>query len=359
MSRYWSDIVHRLVPYVPGEQPALTKPVKLNTNENPYPPSPRVLEAIRAELGETAASLRLYPDPVAKRLRAAVAAHHGIRVDQVFVGNGSDEVLAHAFQALLKHDKPILFPDITYSFYPTYARLYDVEYRTVPLDAQFAIRVDDYLPANGATNGGVIFPNPNAPTGHALPLAEVERLVAANADSVVIVDEAYVDFGAESAIALIDRYPNLLVVHTTSKSRQLAGMRVGFAFGHADLIDALNRVKDSFNSYPLDRLAQAAATAAYEDAEWLATTSKRVMESRARLTASLTALGFEVVPSAANFVFAKHPAHDAAQISAKLREKEIFVRHFNAPRVNQHLRISIGTDAECDTLIEALKTIIR
>ncbi|QBQ95955.1 histidinol-phosphate transaminase [Paraburkholderia pallida] len=358
MSRYWSDIVHGLMPYVPGEQPALAKPVKLNTNENPYPPSPRVLEAIQAELGETAESLRRYPDPVARRLRAAVAAHHGIRADQVFVGNGSDEVLAHAFQALLKHDKPILFPDITYSFYPTYARLYDVEYRTVPLDAQFAIQVDDYLPANGATNGGVIFPNPNAPTGHALPLAEVERLVAANADSVVVVDEAYVDFGAESAIALIDRYPNLLVVHTTSKSRSLAGMRVGFAFGHADLIDALNRVKDSFNSYPLDRLAQAAATAAYEDAEWLESTRRRVMESRERLTASLEALGFKVVPSAANFVFAKHPAHDAAQLAAKLREKEIFVRHFNAPRVNQHLRISIGTDDECATLVEALKVIV-
>ncbi|NLP61362.1 histidinol-phosphate transaminase [Paraburkholderia sacchari] len=358
MSRYWSDIVHRLVPYVPGEQPTLAKPVKLNTNENPYPPSPRVLEAIRAELGETAESLRRYPDPVAKRLRAAVAAHHGIRSDQVFVGNGSDEVLAHAFQALLKHDKPILFPDITYSFYPTYARLYGVEYRTVPLDAQFAIRVDDYLPANGATNGGVIFPNPNAPTGHALPLAEVERLVAGNADSVVVLDEAYVDFGTQSAIALIDRYPNLLVVHTTSKSRSLAGMRVGFAFGHADLIDALNRVKDSFNSYPLDRLAQAAATAAYEDAEWLETTSKRVMESRERLTAALAALGFAVVPSAANFVFARHPAHDAAHISAKLREKEIFVRHFNAPRVSQHLRISIGTDDECNALIDALKTIV-
>lgn len=357
MSRFWSDIVHRLVPYVPGEQPALAKPVKLNTNENPYPPSPRVLEAIRAELGEHGESLRRYPDPLARRLRDAVAAHHGLRAEQVFVGNGSDEVLAHAFQALLKHEKPILFPDITYSFYPTYARLYDVEYRTLPLDARFAIRVDDYL-AQHNPNGGVIFPNPNAPTGHALPLAEIERLVAGNPDSVVIVDEAYVDFGAESAIALIDRHPNLLVVHTTSKSRSLAGMRVGFAFGHADLIDALNRVKDSFNSYPLDRLAQAAATAAYEDADWLATTRARVMASRERLTAALAALGFEVVPSAANFVFATHPAHDAAAIAAKLREQEIFVRHFNAPRVNQHLRISVGTDAECETLVQALKGIV-
>ncbi|WP_322103632.1 histidinol-phosphate transaminase [Paraburkholderia sp. J41] len=357
MSRFWSDIVHRLVPYVPGEQPALAKPVKLNTNENPYPPSPRVLEAIRAELGEHGESLRRYPDPLARRLRDAVAAHHGLRAEQVFVGNGSDEVLAHAFQALLKHEKPILFPDITYSFYPTYARLYDVEYRTLPLDARFAIRVDDYL-AQHNPNGGVIFPNPNAPTGHALPLAEIERLVAGNPDSVVIVDEAYVDFGAESAIALIDRHPNLLVVHTTSKSRSLAGMRVGFAFGHADLIDALNRVKDSFNSYPLDRLAQAAATAAYEDADWLATTRARVMASRERLTAALAALGFEVVPSAANFVFATQPAHDAAAIAAKLREQEIFVRHFNAPRVNQHLRISVGTDAECETLVQALKGIV-
>lgn len=360
MSRFWSDIVHRLVPYVPGEQPALAHPVKLNTNENPYPPSPHVLDAIRAELtgaDGSGESLRRYPDPVAKGLRATVAAHHGLRPEQVFVGNGSDEVLAHAFQALLKHDKPLLFPDISYSFYPSYARLYEVEFNTVPLDERFAIRVDDYLAQNNP-NGGVIFPNPNAPTGHVLPLAEVERLIAGNPDSVVIVDEAYVDFGGESAIALIDRFPNLLVVHTTSKSRSLAGMRVGFAFGHADLIQALNRVKDSFNSYPLDRLAQAAATAAYEDTAYFESTCKRVIDSRTRLIASLEALGFAVVPSAANFVFAKHPGHDAAEISAQLRAQEIFVRHFNAPRINQHLRISIGTDAECDTLVAALKAIV-
>jgi histidinol-phosphate aminotransferase len=354
LSRYWSDIVHRLVPYVPGEQPALARPVKLNTNENPYPPSPRVVEAIRRELGEDGEALRRYPDPTARRLREAVAAHHGIRAEQVFVGNGSDEVLAHTFQALLKHDLPILFPDITYSFYPTYARLYDVRYQTIPLDDTFAIRVDDYA----QRNGGVLFPNPNAPTGHALPLADIERLLERNTESVVVVDEAYVDFGAQSAIALIDRYPNLLVVHTTSKSRSLAGMRVGFAFGHVDLIGALTRVKDSFNSYPLDRLAQAAATAAYEDGEWLRTTQQRVIASRERLTAALVKLGFDVVPSAANFVFARHPDHDAAAISARLREQEIFVRHFNAPRVNQHLRITVGTDAECDTLVAALDEIV-
>lgn len=354
MSRYWSDIVHRLTPYVPGEQPALAHPVKLNTNENPYPPSPAVLSAIRDELGEHAESLRRYPDPTARVLRETAAAHHRLNADQVFAGNGSDEVLATVFQALLKHDKPILFPDITYSFYPTYARLYEVAYQTIPLDDAFAICIDDYV----QPNGGILFPNPNAPTGHALPLSDIERLVASNPDSVVVVDEAYVDFGAQSAISLIGKYPNLLVVHTTSKSRSLAGMRVGFAFGDAALIDALNRVKDSFNSYPLDRLAQAAATAAYKDDAWFRDCTQKVIASRERLTAHLTALGFEVVPSSANFVFTRHDGYDAAALAARLREKEIFVRHFKLPRIDQHLRISIGTDAECDALLAALKDIL-
>jgi histidinol-phosphate aminotransferase len=354
LSRYWSDIVHRLTPYVPGEQPALAHPVKLNTNENPYPPSPAVVSAIRSELGETAESLRRYPDPTARMLRETVAAHHGLKVDQVFAGNGSDEVLATVFQALLKHEQPILYPDVTYSFYPTYARLYDVAYRTIPLDDAFQIRIDDYA----QPNGGILFPNPNAPTGHALPLSDIERLVASNPDSVVVIDEAYVDFGAQSAISLIGKYPNLLVVHPTSKSRSLAGMRVGFAFGDAALIDALNRVKDSFNSYPLDRLAQAAATAAYQDDAWFRECTGKVIASRERLTAQLTALGFEMVPSSANFVFARHEGYDAATLAAQLREKEIFVRHFKLPRIDQHLRISIGTDAECDTLLDALKDIL-
>ncbi|RFU47094.1 histidinol-phosphate transaminase [Paraburkholderia sp. DHOC27] len=355
MSRYWSDIVHRLTPYVPGEQPALAHPVKLNTNENPYPPSPHVLEAIRQELGESAEALRRYPDPTARKLRETVAAYHGIRAEQVFAGNGSDEVLAMTFQALLKHDKPIIFPDITYSFYPTYARLFEVEYRTVPVDDAFAIRVDDYA----MPNGGVLLPNPNAPTGHPLSLAEIERLVKINSESVVVIDEAYVDFGAQSAIALIDRYPNLLVVQTVSKSRSLAGMRVGFAFGHPALIDALIRVKDSFNSYPLDRLAQVAATASYLDDAWFRESRAKVIASRERLTAGLTALGFEVVPSGANFVFARHPDHDAGTLAARLRDKEIFVRHFKAPRVDQHLRISVGTDAECDVLLTSLREMLR
>ncbi|AQG97618.1 histidinol-phosphate transaminase [Burkholderia sp. KK1] len=354
MSRFWSEIVHGLTPYVPGEQPALAHPIKLNTNENPYPPSPRAVEAIRRELGEDGASLRKYPDPTARALREAVAKHHGVRVEQVFAGNGSDEVLAHAFAALLKHDRPIRFPDITYSFYPVYAQLYGVEYETVPLNSDFAIDVDDYR----APSGGVLLPNPNAPTGRALPLSEIEVLLKANPDAPVIVDEAYVDFGAESAVNLIDTYPNLLVVQTTSKARSLAGMRVGFAFGDAALIEALTRVKDSFNSYPLDRLAQAAALASYEDDAWFEQSCAKVVASREKLTAQLQTLGFDVVPSAANFVFAKHPAHDAATLAAALKAKEIFVRHFKLPRIDQHLRISIGTPDECDALVTALGEIL-
>ena len=351
MSRYWSDIVQQLVPYVPGEQPALAHPVKLNTNENPYPPSPRVVQAIARELGEAGETLRRYPDPLARRLRETVAAHHGLKPEQVFAGNGSDEVLAHVFQALLKHDKPLRFPDITYSFYPTYARLYDVRYEAVPVAADFSLKVDDYL----GDAGCVLFPNPNAPTGRALPLADIERIVAANPSSVVVIDEAYVDFGAQSAISLIDRYPNLLVVHTASKARSLAGMRVGFAFGHASLVEALNRVKDSFNSYPLDRLAQVAAQAAYEDDAYFRATCARVIASRERMTQALQRQGFDVVPSAANFIFARHPAHDAATLAARLKDREIFVRHFKQPRIDQHLRITVGTDDECDTLVEAMR----
>ncbi|SAK41898.1 histidinol-phosphate aminotransferase [Caballeronia catudaia] len=354
MSRFWSDIVHRLTPYVPGEQPALAHPVKLNTNENPYPPSPRVVEAIRRELGEDGASLRKYPDPTARALRETVAKHHGLRVEQVFAGNGSDEVLAHAFQALLKHDKPIRFPDITYSFYPVYAQLYGVEYETVPLNSDFAIDVDDYR----APSGGVLLPNPNAPTGRALPLSEIEVLLKANPDAPVIIDEAYVDFGAESAVNLIDTYPNLLVVQTTSKARSLAGMRVGFAFGDPALIEALTRVKDSFNSYPLDRLAQAAALASYGDQAWFEDSCAKVVSSREKLIAQLQASGFDVVPSAANFVFARHSAHDAATLAAALKTREIFVRHFKLPRIDQHLRISIGTPSECDALVAALGEIL-
>ncbi|HJW24664.1 MAG TPA: histidinol-phosphate transaminase [Rhodocyclaceae bacterium] len=354
MSRFWSAVVHGLTPYVPGEQPKLANLVKLNTNENPYPPSPRVLAAVHAELGEDGARLRLYPDPNADLLKAAVAKEFGVEARQVFVGNGSDEVLAHIFLALLKQDRPILFPDITYSFYPVYCGLYGVEYRTVPLAEDFSLRVEDYA----QPNGGIIFPNPNAPTGRLLALAEIERLLEANRDSVVVIDEAYVDFGGETAISLVSRFPNLVVVHTFSKSRSLAGLRVGFAVGHADLVEALERVKNSFNSYPLDRLAIAGAVAALEDREHFEHTRQAVISSRTKLTGELQELGFDVLPSAANFIFARHPGQDAAELAAQLRERSIIVRHFKQPRIDQFLRITIGTDRECAALTSALHEIL-
>ncbi|MBZ0093123.1 MAG: histidinol-phosphate transaminase [Sulfuricellaceae bacterium] len=352
MSRYWSSVVQGLTPYVPGEQPKLAKLVKLNTNENPYGPSPRALEAMRGEAGDT---LRLYPDPHCDRLKEAIAAFYAVAPSQVFVGNGSDEVLAHTFLALLKHDAPVLFPDITYSFYPVYCGLYGIEYQPVALDEAFQIRVDDYF----RPNGGIIFPNPNAPTGCPLPLAEIERLLQANGDSVVVVDEAYVDFGGESALGLVNRYPNLLVIHTLSKSRSLAGLRVGYAIGQDDLIEALTRVKDSFNSYPLDRFAIAGASAAIEDKAYFEAACTKVIASRTRLVADLEVLDFEVLPSAANFVFARHPLRGGAELAARLRERGIIVRHFKQPeRIAPFLRITVGTDAQCAALIGALTEIL-
>lgn len=351
MSRYWSPVVRGLTPYVPGEQPRIADLVKLNTNENPYPPSPAVTAAIA---GANDDRLRLYPDPESQALKSALAAYHGLQNGQVFVGNGSDEVLAFAFQGLLAQDQPILFPDITYSFYPVYCQLYGVAFRALPLDAQFRVNLADYA----QPNGGVILPNPNAPTGIALGLDEIERLLQANVGRVVVIDEAYVDFGADSAVALIDRYPNLLVTQTFSKSRALAGLRVGFALGHPELIDALERIKNSFNSYPLDRLAQAGAVAAIEDREHFERSRAAVIASRTRLVAELTALGFEVLPSAANFVFVRHPQHSGAALAAALRERRVLVRHFKAPRIEAFLRITVGTDAQCEALLAALRAIL-
>lgn len=347
MSRFWSSIVHGLSPYVPGEQPKIPGLVKLNTNENPYGPSPRVMEALQAELAGT---LRLYPDPNADRLKAAVAAYTRLTPQHVFVGNGSDEVLAHTFLALLKHDLPLLFPDITYSFYPTYCRLYEVAYETVPLTEDFRVRLDDYA----RPNGGVIFPNPNAPTGHALTRAEIEAFLQRNTESVVAVDEAYIDFGGESVVPLVDRYPNLLVIQTLSKSRSLAGLRIGFAIGHPALVEALERVKNSFNSYPLDRLAITGAVAAMEDEAYFEKTRAAIIRTREKLVSDLRALGFEVLPSAANFLFARHPHRDAEELSRQLRERSIIVRHFRQPRIDQYLRITVGTDEQCSTLVTAL-----
>ncbi len=360
MSQFWSPLVHRLTPYVPGEQPKLPNLVKLNTNENPYPPSPRAVAAMQAELGADGASLRLYSDPNADRLKEAIADHFAefsITPAQVFVGNGSDEVLAHAFMALLKHDAPLLMPDITYSFYPVYCGLYEIQHATVPLGEHFEIRVDDYA----RENGGIIIANPNAPTGLLLPLSEIERLATSHPQSVVVIDEAYIDFSGDSiptAIALVNRCPNLLVVRTLSKSHALAGLRVGYAIGHPILMEALERIKNSFNSYPLDRLAIVGAAAAMDDKAHLEKTRRAVMNSRATLTSQLENLGFEVLPSGANFIFARHPQHDAAQLATGLRQRQVIVRHFKLPRVDQHLRISIGTDAQCQTLVNALQEIL-
>jgi len=351
MNRYWSSVVQGLTPYVPGEQPKRSQLIKLNTNENPYGPSPIVLEALATEAAET---LRLYPDPNAERLKMAISRYYELKPSCVFVGNGSDEVLAHSFQALLKHASPLLFPDITYSFYPVYCALYDVDYETVSLTDGLKIRLEDY----DRPNGGIIFPNPNAPTGRLLPLSAIESLLQRNTESVVVVDEAYIDFGGESAVRLVDRYPNLLVIQTFSKSRSLAGLRVGFAIGHQMLIEALERVKNSFNSYPLDRFAIAGAVAAIEDHTHFERTRQAIMSTRAVLVEHLERLGFEVLPSAANFVFVRHPRLQADVLSKLLRERSIIVRHFRLPRIEQFLRITVGTDAECETLVEALGDII-
>ncbi|AVE07203.1 histidinol-phosphate transaminase [Pseudomonas sp. R11F] len=347
MSKFWSPFVKDLVPYVPGEQPKLTKLVKLNTNENPYGPSPKALAAMQAELND---NLRLYPDPNSDLLKQAVAKYYGVDAGKVFLGNGSDEVLAHIFHGLFQHDLPLLFPDISYSFYPVYCGLYGIKSDPVPLDEQFQIRVADYA----KPNGGIIFPNPNAPTGCVMALQAVEQMLKASPDSVVVVDEAYIDFGGQTAISLVDRYPNLLVTQTLSKSRSLAGLRVGLAVGHPDLIEALERVKNSFNSYPLDRLAIVGATAAFEDREYFEKTCKQVIDSRNTLVAQLEGKGFEVLPSAANFIFARHPRHDAAGLAAKLRERGVIVRHFKQERIAQFLRISIGTPEQNQALVDGL-----
>lgn len=348
MSQFWSPIVQTLTPYVPGEQPKLPGLIKLNTNENPYPPSPAVAAALHAVPADT---LRLYPDPDSSALKQVLSAYHGVQPNEIFVGNGSDEVLAFVFMALLKHEAPLLFPDITYSFYPVYCKLFGIDYQEVPLTPTMEIDTADYV---NQTCGGIIFPNPNAPTGIALSLAKIEELLIKQPNAVVAIDEAYIDFGGESALSLVHKYPNLLVIRTFSKSRSLAGLRVGFAVGHPKLIEALDRVKNSFNSYPMDRMALAGAVASYGDEAYFQQTRKAIIDSREQMTQALEKLGFSVLPSSANFIFARHESYAASQLAAGLRERAIIVRHFNHPRINQYLRISIGNPDECKTLIQTL-----
>jgi len=351
MSQFWSPLVHTLTPYVPGEQPKVDNLIKLNTNENPYPPSDSVLNTIKQATDD---KLKLYPDPNADALKQRIADYHNVRANQVFVGNGSDEVLAHAFQALLKQSKPLLFPDITYSFYPVYCGLYGIDYQTIPLTESFEIAIEDY----NTNCGAIIFPNPNAPTGRLLALTQIETLLQNHSEQVVVIDEAYIDFGGETAIKLVNQYPNLLVTQTLSKSRSLAGLRVGFAIGQSDLIEGLERVKNSFNSYPLDRLAIYGAVASFDDEVAFQQTCKTIIATRESLTETLNTLGFEVIPSAANFVFAKHPSHNAESIAQRLREKAIIVRYFNKPRIDQYLRITIGNNEENAQLCKALTNIL-
>lgn len=351
MSPFWSKLVHELSPYVPGEQPRLPGLVKLNTNESPFGPSPKVIEAIRAAADDT---LRLYPDPQSIRLREALAKYHGVEPEEVFVGNGSDEVLAHAFAALLKQSRPLRFPDVTYSFYPVYCRLLAIDHEAIPLDAQMRVCVDDYLDRDGP----VIIANPNAPTGIAIPRTQIARLARVRCEAAVVVDEAYVDFGGETAIRLIRDCPNLLVVQTMSKSRALAGLRVGYAVGDIALVEALTRVKDSFNSYPLDRLAEAGAIASLEDEAYFQRTRAAVMRNRDDMTLELIRLGFDVLPSSANFVFARHPRYSGQALAAALRQRAVLVRHFPAPRISDFLRITVGSEPDLARLKAALAEIL-
>lgn len=351
MSKFWSPLTASLVPYVPGEQPKDKTYIKLNTNENPYPPSPRVIEAIA---GANNADLRLYPDPTCESLVQATANYYGLPAAQVFVGNGSDEILAFAFAAFFDPAKKILFPDITYSFYKVYAKLYGLSTELIPLDEQFNVPVDAFHP----DNGGVIIPNPNAPTAQLLSIGQIRTLLAGQPNQVVIIDEAYIDFGGQSAIELIQDFPNLLVVQTLSKSRSLAGLRVGFAFGSEELIEGLNRIKNSFNSYTIDRLALAGAVAALEDDAYFRDTAARVIETRERVTKQLLELGFKVTDSKANFVFISHTEIAAKVLFQQLREKGVLVRYFDQARIDQYLRVSIGTDEEMDAFVAALQEII-
>lgn len=352
--RFWSPEVRDLEPYVPGEQPKIQNLLKLNTNENPYPPSPKVVDAVQAVLTHQADALRLYPDPDATALKQAIAKQQNVDVSQVFVGNGSDEVLAHIFKAFFIQQEPILYPDITYSFYPVYSQFFGVQTKQIPLNEKFEIDISDYE----QENGGIIITNPNAPTSIALGLDKIEQVLKANPNRVIVIDEAYVDFGAKSAVELVSRYENLVVCQTTSKSRSLAGLRVGFAIGQAHLIAALEAVKNSFNSYPIDRFAIAAAVASFEDQDYFQEQCEKVIASRGKLVANLTELGFNVLPSKANFIFATHSLHDAAQLAEKLREQGIIVRYFNKPRINQFLRITIGTDEQNQRLVDTLKMLI-
>lgn len=348
----WEENVRKVIPYTPGEQPDQPDMIKLNTNENPYPPAPGVEQALNGLKMDT---LRLYPDPTAGDLVHAIAKTYGLKDEQVFVGVGSDDVLAMSFLTFFNSDRPILFPDITYSFYDVWADLFRIPYERPALDEKFHIRKEDYF----RENGGIIFPNPNAPTGVEMPLEEVEDIVAHNPDVIVIIDEAYVDFGGKSAIGLIEKYDNLLVVQTFSKSRSMAGMRIGFACGNERLIKFLNDAKYSFNSYTMDRTAIAAGVAAVEDQAYFEETCNKIIATREWTKKELKALGFSFEDSMSNFIFASHKTCPAAELFAALREQHIYVRYFPKDRIDNFLRITIGTQEEMQRFIDFLKDYLK
>lgn len=361
-TRLWSSKVRNLSPYVPGEQPQHNNLCKLNTNENPFPPSPKVGEAIAKVLEQQASDLRLYPAPESDDLRAALAKAYHLDTNQVFVGNGSDEVLALVFASFFMKERPLLAPDISYSFYPVYAQTFGVDLVQIALEEDFSIDPDAYR----QPCSGIIIANPNAPTGLLLSLADIRKLASEHSNAVIVIDEAYIDFAQikegdvdaqVSAVSLINEYDNILVTQTFSKSRSLAGLRVGMAFGNVSLIEALTRMKNSFNSFPLDKLAQAGATASVLDADYFEKSCQQVIDLRQSLTAELTALDYNVLPSHANFVFARPKEGNASAIATALREQGIIVRHFNKPRINEYLRITIGTAEQNQRLIDALKAL--
>lgn len=347
----WEENVRKVVPYTPGEQPKIQNIIKLNTNENPYPPAPAVAEAIK---NMDVDRFKKYPDPSCSVLVDAIADFYNVSSDKVFVGVGSDDVLAMAFLTFFNSDKPVLFPDITYSFYDVWANLYRIPFKQIPLNEDFTITKEDYF----GENGGVVIANPNAPTGVELPLKDIEEILQKNRDVVVIVDEAYIDFGGESSLPLIDKYDNLLVVQTFSKSRSMAGMRIGYAFGNEKLIKYLSDVKYSFNSYTMNTPTLELGALAISNRDYFDKTRNMVIGTRERVKKELKNLGFEFADSKTNFIFAKHPDKSGKEIFAYLRSRGIIVRRFDLPRIDEYLRISIGTDEEMDTLIRALKEII-
>ncbi|MFW6390026.1 MAG: histidinol-phosphate transaminase [Halanaerobiales bacterium] len=351
MSKYWSKLTSKIKPYTPGEQPQDKKYIKLNTNENPYPPSPEVLRVIN---NYDKSNLRLYPDPESKNLIQTIADYYKVMPGQIFVGNGSDEVLALSFLTFFEPERTILFPDITYSFYKVYCSLLNIDYKLVSVDNDFSLNHEDY----SQNNNGIIFPNPNAPTGKYLEVDSVRKILDNNQESVVIVDEAYIDFGGESMVKFIDQYPNLLVIQTLSKSRSLAGMRIGYAVGQKHLIEGLNRIKNSFNSYPIDRIAAVAAAAAIKDRRYFQKTRQKILKTRNRVRQHLKDIGFKVIPSSTNFIFVSHKEYQADYLFKTLKDEGILVRYFNQPRIDNYLRISIGKDNEMDVFVRKLKDII-